>query len=214
MGTMGFRSRTLERLQRYLGLHVVRVVHRDLARPGPALDDAGYTFRRLARDEALALCPDPAWDIDAGIVHAAFGNGGACIGAFRNGVLQGYSWYAYADTPYDGDIHAAVPPGLAYRYKSFLRADRRGHGLGRLLFLRGSDLARQPGRAGVFALINLHNEASIAASVAAGFPELGLVVYWHVGPLFVAWHSAPVRRLGLRLRRARRGRLHRAFLRM
>jgi hypothetical protein len=197
----GFRARTLERLQRYLGLHVICVVYRDLAQPGPPLDDGGFTFRRLAEDEVLALCPDPAWDIEPEMVREAFARGGTCVGAFRDGLLHGYGWYAYADTSYADGVRTVVPPGLAYRYKTFIHAGRRGRGLGRLLFLRGSEVARMPGREGAFGLVNLHNEASIAASVAAGFRPIGHIAYWRPGPFFLAWHAGPVRRLGLRLER-------------
>ena len=203
---LSFLSRNLERLERFLGLHVLEVLYRDLETPPLVPLPSQYAVRLMDREEALALSRDPAFDITERMVDTAYSTGGGCVGAFDGREVAGCSWFAFRDTPYDRrGAMVRVPGDSMYRYKAFVRPIHRGAHLSAKLFHEGGRLARHAGRRHSFALVALYNERSLKASRAAGRQRLGRVVMLNKGPFFLAWHSRAVRDFGIALYRGPRG---------
>jgi phosphinothricin acetyltransferase len=97
-----------------------------------------------------------------------------------------------ADGRIDGYAYAAKHRDrAAYRWSvdasAYIRADRRGRGLGRALYQALFEELRQLGYCEAFAGITVPNEASVGLHRACGFELIG--VYRRVGFKLGAWHD-------------------------
>lgn len=184
------------------GLHVFRVFHRRLgaaAAPPPA---PGLQCRRLPGEELIALCSDKALELREEMVRDALARGDACVGAFLEGRLAGYAWFAYEQAPHVNGVRVQVPARAIYRFKVFVPVACRGRGIAPALFAAADAIVARPGRESVVNCIALQNGASIAASLKSGDAALGHLAYWQGRGRFFALHSRSVAALGLRFYRA------------
>lgn len=194
----GLVNRIMESLSWRLGLRVLRVVRRDMTK-SPAPGATGITFRLLDRPQVMALTADPALDLPPAWAEEAVERAGGCTGAFRDGQPVAYSWFAYYTAPDRYGLEVRVPPGVAYRYKAFVRRECRGLHIARLLYQFTDRLCVEQGRETAVGLIAFHNAPSLAASTAIGAQVTGFIFSWRLFGRHVLLHSPGARRLGLRL---------------
>lgn len=175
------------------GLHVFRVLGRELRPAAPRLD-----CKRLPDAEVFRFCENPQLDLSAATVEAALARGDVCVGAFEAGELAGYVWYAYGPAPHLDGVWIYPPENAIYRYKAFVRPAFRGRGIATALYRAGDARVARPGRRYVVNCVAVQNAPSIAASRRSGDAPLGLVAYWQARRRFLALHSPGVGSFGLR----------------
>jgi len=192
----------LNQAERRGGLHVFRVFHRRLGAASAPPPAPGLECRRLSGGELLALCADPALELREAMVRATLARGDACVGAFLEGRLAGYAWFAYDEAPHVNGVRVQVPARAIYRFKAFVRPACRGRGIAPFLYAAADAIVARPGRESVVNCIAAQNGASIAASLKSGGAPLGWLAYWQGRGRFFALHSRSVAALGLRFYRA------------
>jgi ribosomal protein S18 acetylase RimI-like enzyme len=195
----------MHQLARRGGLHVFRVFQRKLDASAPWRYPAGCEFSVLSEAETLRECRNPELELSEASVRDAYGRGGVCIGARVAGELVGYVWFAFDTAPHLQGVWVKVPPQAIYRYKAYVHPLHRGKGIAPALYRFADGALQGRGREHVVNCIATHNFASISASLRSGAQTLGYLAYWQRGERFVSFHSAAVRRFGLRFRHGRPG---------
>jgi GNAT superfamily N-acetyltransferase len=176
------------------GLHVFGVYYRRLGAAAARALEPGLSCRRLEQQELLDLCADPGLELRQAMVR----DGNTCIGAFSDGELAGYVWFACSDAPHVNGVRVSVPAQAIYRFKAFVRPAYRGRGIAPYLYGAADELVAQPGRRYVVNCVALQNGASVAASLRSGDGPLGHLGYWQAGRRFFALHTREVELFGLR----------------
>lgn len=179
------------------GVHVFGVYYRKLG-AGAAAPTREVTCRRLRDEEVLSLCADAELDLHETMVRAALLKGHACVGAFCEGRLAGYVWFAYEDAPHLNGVRVSIPARAIYRFKAFVRPAFRGHGVARFLYGAADGIVARPGREHVVSCIAVQNRPSVAASIRSGDELLGYLGYWQAGKRFLVLHTRAVEAFGLR----------------
>jgi ribosomal protein S18 acetylase RimI-like enzyme len=184
------------------GLQLLRVFSRPLAPAARGAPPAGLEVRPLGEDELVAHSRDASLELREAMIRAAYRRGGVCLGALDGATLAGYVWFAYDLAPHiDGVVAVAVPPRAVYRYKALVRPAYRGRGIARAIYDMADPHVARAGRESVVDCVAPQNRPSVAATLKSGSRPLGMLGYWRAGPLFAAFHSPAVRRLGLRFHR-------------
>jgi GNAT superfamily N-acetyltransferase len=188
----------MEQAGHRLGLYVFRVLRTPLE-PGASQEARPGLVVRLAPESELAACAtDPALELSAPRIREAFRRGDVCVGAFLEGKLVGYVWFAYRTAQHVKGVWVDFPDEAIYRYKSFVRPEHRGKRIAALLYHRADEIFERAGRRYVLLCIETHNYASIAAATRGGATPLGWFAYWQAGRRLFALCSRGVERAGLR----------------
>lgn len=162
----------------------------------------GVELRSVPEAELLPLLSDEELQLPANAARASYMRGEVSAGAFRDGRLVGYCWYAYWRAPHVLGLQVRFPPDAMHAYRAFVRADSRGRGIGTALCAFGDRAFLAQGRHFAIYCIEMHNYSSIAAMRQADAEPLGNFVYMQIGPQIHALYSAPVSDLGFRFERA------------
>jgi ribosomal protein S18 acetylase RimI-like enzyme len=188
--------RVMSRLGQQAGLRVFRVFGRRLrARVGaPA---SRLDCRLLKEREVLALCADAALDLVPSKVQAAYARGDLCVGAYQDGKLAGYCWFALSAAPHMDGAWLEFPEHVVYIYKSYVRPAFRGRGIAATLYGFADALFLQRGRTHAVLCVESHNRPSIAAARRSGFADAGYAAYLG-GARLRAWCSRAAAGSGLR----------------
>jgi hypothetical protein len=187
----------MHQLGRRGGLHVFRVLTRPLQPPAAPLEIPGIVVRVLSTDELLRHCT-PQLDLSQPMVRDAGARGDVCIGALAGGDLAGYVWFAREAAPHLQGVWVQVPGQAIYRYKAFVSPAYRGRRIASALDAFAERLFQGGDRRWVVTCIATHNFPALAASKVSGAQTLGYLGYWQRGARFAAFHSAAVRKFGLR----------------
>jgi ribosomal protein S18 acetylase RimI-like enzyme len=188
--------RVMSRLGEQAGVRVFRVFGRRLrAWAGPT---APHIHCRLMPErEVLALCADAALDLRPSKVHAAYLRGDLCVGAFQDGELAGYCWFALSPAPHMDGAWLEFPDHVVYTYKSYVRPAFRGRGIAAALYGFADAHFVERGRTHAVLCVESHNRPSIAAARRSGFAEAGYAAYL-AGVRLGAWRSRAAAGYGLR----------------
>jgi ribosomal protein S18 acetylase RimI-like enzyme len=188
--------RVMSRLGWQAGVRVFRVFGRRLrawtGAAAPRVD-----CRLLPEREVLALCADPVLDLVPSNVQAAYRRGDLCVGAFQDGELAGYCWFALAPAPHMDGAWLEFPEHVVYTYKSYVRPGFRGRGIAAALYGFADAHFLERGRTHAVLCVESHNRPSIAAARRSGFAEAGYAAYL-AGARLGAWRSRAAAGYGLR----------------
>lgn len=164
------------------GLHVHRVLLRTI---GPRCQTglpAGY---RISIDggKALQECSQQELShLDLSEVFLAGANerGDQCIGLYERERLVAYVWNSRGLVPVSPGVGVIVGrQSFVYGYKIFVRADRRGAGLGQLLLAYQNDICRERGIKGVVSYVAIQNYAAHRHSAKFGrVQRVGIAGYF------------------------------------
>jgi len=188
--------RVMSRLGDQAGVRVFRIFGRRLrAWAGPAA--SRVDCRLLPQSEVLGFCADPTLDLVPSKVQAAYRRGDLCVGAFQQGELAGYCWYALSPAPHMDGAWLAFPEHVVYIYKSYVRPEFRGRGIAAALYGFADAHFIERGRSHAVLCVESHNGPSIAAARRCGFAEAGFAAY-RVGARLRAWRSRAAAGYGLR----------------
>lgn len=145
----------------------------------------------------MALSRDADLDLREDAVAAAAARGDLCLGAFADGGLVGYCWFAFAPLPHLDGVWVRFGPDIAWVYKSFVRPSHRGRRIARSLYRYGDRACRERGRNSSLICVESHNLPSVRAALAAGYGNLGGAGYLRRIGAFVQWRSPAVRKRGV-----------------
>jgi GNAT superfamily N-acetyltransferase len=193
-----FRDRVLESLAWRLGLRVLLVMSRDMARSGPP-QERGLELRLLDGPQVLALAADPALDLREAWAREVIELPGGCSAAFRDGVPVAYAWFALQCAPDRDGLWVRVPTRCAYRYKAFVRPEFRNQGIVRQLNRFNDRLCIERGCDRAVSLVAAQNAPSLASAKGIGTRPVGVIFSWRLLGRTLVVHSPGARRLGLRL---------------
>ena len=188
--------RVMSRLGWQAGVRVFRIFGRRLrawaGAAAPRVD-----CRLLPEREVLALCADPVLELVPSKVQAAYRRGDLCVGAFQDGELAGYCWFALSPSPLMDGAWLEFPDQVVYTYKSYVRPAFRGRGIAAALYGFADAHFLERGRTHAVLCVESHNRPSIAAARRSGFAEAGYAAYLAGGRLG-AWRSRAAAGYGLR----------------
>ena len=188
--------RVMSRLGWQAGVRVFRIFGRRLrawaGAAAPRVD-----CRLLPEREVLALCADPVLELVPSLVQAAYRRGVLCAGAFQDGELAGYCWFALSPSPLMDGAWLEFPDQVVYTYKSYVRPGFRGRGIAAALYGFADAHFLERGRTHAVLCVESHNRSSIAAARRSGFAEAGYAAYLAGGRLG-AWRSRAAAGYGLR----------------
>ena len=190
-------ARGIKAVQRRLGMEVNRIVYMALADAGDVYSRrADIECREITEAEALACAADPALELCAPGIGAAYARGDLCVGAFCQGRLVGYQWVAFGPTPDVGGVWVRFAPQTFYVYKRFVLAAFRGQRIAATLQQEANALARGRGCSGGVAFVSVHNAASWRAGRRDGAHTVGFAGYVRLGHFFLALRTPGAKRKG------------------
>lgn len=133
--------------------------------------------RLLEREELRRYGRDSAHEISAAFLDGIAGRDDLCFGAFVDGRLAAYRFFALRQTAIDAHLRFHFPPRWIYAYKAFTLPAWRGKRLHRELFVRSlPELGRWLGGLevplGFVTLVMSDNPSSAAALRRLGFGPL------------------------------------------
>lgn len=175
-------------LSRYAGLRLFRLYSRSL--DGNAAEPpANVRLQPLTEREVLDLSDDTELDLRQESVTAAYARGDLCLGAFEGNLLASYCWLAFAPLPHLDGVWVRFDGLVAWPYKSFVRAARRGRGIAPALYRLADAPCRERGRRHSVICVESHNRSSIAAARRAGYAPAGYGAYVLRGSHLLPWSS-------------------------
>jgi ribosomal protein S18 acetylase RimI-like enzyme len=194
----------MRRAGRLAGLHVYRVMVRELAAGDAWIAVPGIELRLMKPLELLPYCAHAELELVPAALRDAQARGEGCIGALQGTQLAGYLWYAFGPAPHTRGTWTEVPQGTAYLFRTYVQPAFRGRGIATALFRR-ADAAFLPSPCRrALACVELHNYASAAALRSAGFRSAGTVATLQPpvgqGARLLQWRSAGAARTGFRFR--------------
>jgi len=194
----------MRRAGRIAGLHVYRVMVRELAEGDAPISVPGIELRLMKPLELLPYCADPDLELDPAALRGAHARGEGCIAALQGTQLAGYLWFAFGPAPHTRGTWTEFPAGTAYLFRTYVMPAYRGRGIATALFRR-ADAAFLPGPClRALACVELHNYASAAALRSAGFHSAGTLATLQPpvgqGARLLQWRSSGAARAGFRFR--------------
>ena len=191
---VGF-ARGIKAVQRRLGIEINRVVCMALVDAGSERSSRpDIECRELAEAEALACSADPALELSAAGIRAAFSRGDMCVGAFCGDRLVGYQWVAFGPTPDVAGVWVRFAPRTFYVYKRFVLPAFRGQRIAAALQQEANALSLRRGCSRGVAYVSVHNVASWRAGRRDGAHTVGFAGYVRLGSFFLAFRTPGARR--------------------
>ncbi len=116
----------LSRLQRYFGIHIWAISSRRLSAFDMTPEHARrFEFRLLTLEDALEASQNPALDLPANFVRAAFQRNDVCFGAYEKENLVAYAWRSLTCAPVTNGLWVRVEHHR-YGYKALVLPEYRG----------------------------------------------------------------------------------------
>ncbi len=186
------------RLHRHVGLAICRLMARPLRTEAAPSSRPQREYKLLTEAELVRFSRDPELEMTEELVRAAFKRGDICVGALRNGLLMGYSWFAFGTAPDLDGIWVSFPPQARYGYKSFVRPAFRGGGLMTEMSLYSDEICRAQGKTHGIGFIDTHNFASYRAAHRSGARTVGYAGYLNCLWCTLTFRSRGAKRNGFR----------------
>ncbi len=169
-------------LHRWLGVEVNQILLLEAGHLAsrPNACDPAFEFAWLSSAELLHLAREPELELSHHFAQRAATGLDRCFGAWHDGTLASYSWYAIdsIEPEHCGGIPLSLPNRTAYMYKAYTRPEYRG----RKLYGAGIALAftqlRVEGIEQLVALVDWTNLSSLRACHRLGFEDLGRLIRW------------------------------------
>lgn len=151
-------------------------------------------------DAELATWTDrPGYELPRQFVAQARTNGDTCFGAFIDGVLCAYAWYAHQPCTFASGLTASFDPRYAYAYKSLTLPNQRRQNLQRWLKFYIFEYYRSRNKAGLLVAIDSQNFASRRSTLSVGATRAGLWAYTLNGEHYRGWGTRRCKATGFKL---------------
>ncbi len=175
-------------LRRLIHIEVAQVLQLDLAamhRPKPPAFDMDYRFLNAA--DVRAAAGDPAHELDAAMAQRLLSGRGFCFGAFHDGRLASYSWYALDSIEPEHSFGAGlvIPSDSIYLYKAYTLPAYRGQEIHGAAVHRAARLFEERGIRQMIAIVEYANWASLRSHEKLGFRPNRLML--RIGRRSMSW---------------------------
>ncbi len=185
-------------INRFLTLRILVIYLKES--PVAGLDSPPDIDIHVMPDDELTNYADRSgYELPSKFLHEANTNGDECFGAFINGELCGYAWYATRPSKSAEESTAAFNPEYAYAYKNLTLPIHRGRNLQKLIKEFTFDYYRRRGKKGIIVAIDSLNFSSRASTAGAGAHAIGYWLYAKRKNWFGGFGSPGTRRFGFRL---------------
>jgi hypothetical protein len=161
----------------------------------------GIEVHRLNAAELEPYVDRPGFELPRVFVEAARKNGDDCIGAFVQGELCGFVWYATQPIDFDNGFTAECRREYAYGYKGLTLPLSRGRSVQKWIQRFAGAHYRQRGKLGTLVAIDSVNFASRRATVGAGARRVGYFAWCRPFGGVRTWSSRGCRAYGFRMYR-------------
>lgn len=166
----------------------------------PAVPE-GLDIHVLSAAELEPYVDRPEYELPRFFVDAAKKNGDDCIGAFVQGELCGFVWYATQPTDFDNGFTAECHRDFAYGYKGLTLPLSRGRSVQKWIQRCAGAHYRRQGKRGTLVAIDSVNFASRRATEGAGARRVGYFAWWRPFGGVRTWSSRGCRAHGFRMYR-------------
>ena len=158
----------------------------------------GVEVRVVTAEDLERYVDEPGFELPRALLREAIPNGDICVGAFTDGVLSAYAWYATKPARFESGLTAECSPLYAYGYKSFTRPAARGRSLQK--WIKKVSLAHHVGlgKRGIVVAVDIANHTSRRSLEGAGAKQVGQFVCWRVAGRVLSAGTSGSRRVGFR----------------
>lgn len=135
----------------------------------------GLDIHVMSAEELEQHIGAPGLDLPRSHIEQALANGDKCIGAFLDGQLCSYAWYAQHPSTSTNRLTTSFGSDYAYAYKNLTLPAYRGRGIQRWVKNYALSLYQDQGKKGVLVAIDSNNfssrrtTAAVGARVTAGY---------------------------------------------
>lgn len=129
----------------------------------------------MSRDEIRLYENLPGWELPTNFVESALSCGDECFGAYYDGELCGYAWYAKTPSTSSRRLTTNFSDSYVYAYKNLTLPKRRGLGLQKWIKGYTFDYYAKQGKKGIIVAIDSQNFASRRSTEGVGASIAG---YW------------------------------------
>ena len=159
---------------------------------------SGVEIRIVTAQDFERYVDEPGLELPRSLLREAIPNGDICVGAFTDGVLAAYAWYATKPAQFESGLTAECAPSYAYAYKNFTRPAARGRSLQK--WIKKAALAHylRVGKRGIVAAVDMANHISRRSLEGAGARQVGYFVCWRVAGRVLSAGTPGSRRVGFR----------------
>lgn len=127
----------------------------------------------LNQAELNDYADQPQLELPSFFLREAIANGDECFGAFINGELCGYAWYATRPSTSANGVTAAFSTAYAYAYKNLTLPNYRGRAIQKYIKQYTVAYYQRQGKKGLIVGIESQNFASRASTAGAGARIVG-----------------------------------------
>jgi hypothetical protein len=178
-------------------LLVVYVIDQEIEPMAPD----GLDIHSLSPTELAPYVDRAEYELPGGFVQPALEKGEECMGAFVEGELCGFVWYATQPTDFDNGFTAECRREYAYGYKGLTLPLSRGRSVQKAIQRYAAGHYQRQGKLGTLVAIDSVNFASRRATVGAGARKVGYFAWARFFGRGRTWSSRGCREYGFRMYR-------------
>jgi hypothetical protein len=172
-------------------------VHDEL-RPLDTAPLPGLDIHELSREELYQYTESPRHEMPRPFIDKALAKGNRCFGAFIDGQLCAFAWYAENPTVHSVGVRTVFDPQYVYSYKSLTLTEYRGNHLVPRIKNHALAFFQKRGKRGIICTIASNNFRSRRSAGRVGARPVGYYAYFMAGTRFFGFNIKGCRRLGYR----------------
>lgn len=160
-------------------------------------------IHEMTREELDRYIDSPGLELPHWHVDQALANGDKCIGAFMDGELCSYAWYAENPSTSSNRLTTYFDKDYAYAYKNLTIPKYRGQHIQRWVKNYALALYQKQGKKGVLVAIDSNNFSSRRTTASVGAKVIGYFAYFLGKKRYAGFNLKGCRKVGYRLEKAR-----------
>lgn len=176
-------------------------LHRNVKEPVEE-KPAGLVIHEMTPDELESYIDVPGLELPRWHVEQALANRDKCIGAFLDGKLCSYAWYAERPSTAPNRLTTYFGSDYAYTYKNLTIPEYRGRHIQRWVKNYALTLYQRRGKKGVLVAIDSNNFSSRRTTVSAGAELIGYFAYFLGKKRYVGFNVKGCKTVGYSFRKA------------
>lgn len=172
------------------------------ARPVDTPPIRALEIRAMSAQELEPHIGAPGLDLPRSHIEQALANQDRCIGAYLDGQLCSYAWYAHNPSTSSNRLLTSFSSDYAYAYKNLTLPAYRGRGIQRWVKNYALALYQAEGKKGVIVAIDSNNFSSRRTTAAVGAKVKAYYAYFLGKKRYVGFNVWGSRKLDYRLEKA------------
>lgn len=159
-------------------------------------------IHEMSREELEAYIDKPGLDLPRSHVNQALANGDKCLGAFMDGELCSYAWYAENPSTSSNRLTTYFSSDYAYAYKNLTLPAYRGRHIQRWVKNYALSLYQSLGKEGILIAIDSQNFSSRRTTASVGAEVIGYYVYFLGKKTYKGFNVKGCQKVGYSLQKA------------